>query len=84
MQVLNYSEFRKNLKVVLDKIVDDQETTIVTRSHDKDVVLVSLHEYNSWMETMHLMRSDRNRSRLADSMRNIENGNFETRSLIDD
>lgn len=84
MQVLNYSDFRKNLKTVLDKTVDDHETIIISRSQDKDVVLLSLKEYNSWLETMHLLRSERNRARLLESVNNIEKGIFEDHNLIED
>jgi len=81
MEVLNYTDFRKNLKTVLDKTVDNHETVIISRSQDRDVVILSLHEYNSWMETMHLLRSDRNRQRLMESVRDIEQGKFEQHQL---
>lgn len=84
MEVVNYTEFRKNLKSVLDKTVDNHETVIISRSHDKDVVLLSLHEYNSWMETMHLLRSPNNRKRLLEAIQDVEKGNFEQHNLIEE
>ncbi len=84
MEVLNYTDFRKNLKSVLDRAVDNQETVIISRSHDRDVVLLSLHEYNSWVETMHLLSTERNRTRLLNSIANIEHGNFEQHELIEE
>jgi antitoxin YefM len=84
MEVLNYTDFRKNLKSVLDRAVDNQETVIISRSQDRDVVLLSLHEYNSWVETMHLLSTERNRTRLLNSIANIEHGNFEQHELIEE
>ena len=84
MQVLNYTDFRKNLKTVLDKTVDDHEVTIISRSEDRDVVILSLHEYNSWIETMYLLRSENNRKRLADAIDDTEKGIFESHDLIED
>lgn len=84
MEVLNYSDFRKNLKTVLDKTVDNHETVIIARSQNKDVVLLSLQEYNSWMETMYLLRSENNRKRLLESIENIESGKFEEHNLIEE
>jgi antitoxin YefM len=84
MRVLNYTEFRKNMKTVLDKTVEDHETVIISRSNDKDVVLLSLKDYNSWMETLYLMRSEKNRTRLLESIENIEKGNFTQHDLIED
>jgi antitoxin YefM len=84
MQVLNYTDFRKNLKTVLDKTVDNHEVTIISRSEDRDVVILSLHEYNSWMETMYLLRSENNRKRLLGSIEQVEKGNYESHDLIED
>ena len=84
MQVVNYTEFRKNLKSVLDNTIDSHDVTIITRAKDKDVVLISLHEYNSWLETMHLLRSERNRNRLIDSVDRIEKGIIEHHNLIEE
>ena len=84
MEVLNYTDFRKNLKVVLDRAVDNQETVIISRSQNRNVVLLSLHEYNSWVETMHLLSTASNRSRLLNAIANIEKGNLEHHELIED
>jgi antitoxin YefM len=46
------------MKSVLDSTVENLETIIISRSNDKDVVLLSLKDYNSWMETMYFMRSE--------------------------
>ncbi|NDC40533.1 MAG: type II toxin-antitoxin system Phd/YefM family antitoxin [Chitinophagia bacterium] len=84
MEVLNYTDFRKNLKSVLDRTVDNHETVIIARSNDRDVVLLSLQEYNSWMETMRLLSTERNRARLLASVQQIEKGNFEQQALIEE
>jgi antitoxin YefM len=84
MQVLNYTDFRKNLKSVLDKTVADHDVTIISRSKENDVVILSLADYNSWMETMYLLRSERNRARLLESVERIEKGQFESHDLIED
>jgi len=84
MQVLNYTDFRKNMKMVLDKTVEDHEVVIISRSNDKDVVLLSLSDYNSWMETMYLLRSERNRTRIAEALERTEKGNFTSRDLIEE
>ncbi len=63
MEVLNYSLLRKNLKKILDSVVDDQETVIINRG-DQNAVIISLEEYNGWKETMHLLSTEANRKRL--------------------
>ncbi len=46
MLAVNYSTIRKNLKYYCDKVTDDKETVIVTRKGEKNVVIISLDEWN--------------------------------------
>ncbi len=46
MLAVNYSTIRKNLKDYCDKATDEMETVIVTRKNEKNVVLMSLEQYN--------------------------------------
>jgi antitoxin YefM len=84
MEVFNYTDFRNNLKSVLDKTVENHEVIIISRSQNKDVVLLSLDDYNSWRETMHLMRSERNRTRLMEAIERTEKGDFISHDLIEE
>ncbi len=59
MKVLNYSKTRENLAAVIDDVVDNDETVIITKN-DKGAVFISLSEYNSWKETEYLMQSPNN------------------------
>ncbi len=84
MTVVNYSEFRKNLKENLDKACDDKEVVVISRAHNKNVVLVSLDEYNSWQETKYLQSTVNNQLRLIDAIKDTENGIYETHALIEE
>ena len=46
MLAVNYSTMRNNLKDYCDKATDGHETVIVTRKGEKNVVLMSLEQYN--------------------------------------
>ena len=46
MLAVNYSTIRSNLKDYCDKATDENETIIVTRKNEKNVVLISLEQYN--------------------------------------
>lgn len=84
MEVLNYTEFRKNLKSSLDKVSNDEEIIIVSRSKNKNVVVISLKEYNSLKETMYLLSTEKNRKRLQESINEIREGKFSSHVLIED
>jgi antitoxin YefM len=83
MQVLNYTEFRKNLAQSLNKVNDDAEIVIVSRSKGNNVVVMGLDEYNSIQETLHLMSTAANRNRLDQAIAEMESGNYVAHSLIE-
>jgi antitoxin YefM len=83
MEVLNYTEFRKNLTKSLNKVNDDAEIVVVSRSKGKNVVVMSLEEYNSLQETLHLMSTAANRKKLEIAMKNVEAGIFIKKALIE-
>ena len=84
MEVLNYTEFRKELKASLDKVSNDEDIIIVSRGKDKNVVVISLNEYNSLNETRYLLGSDKNRKRLQESINELEKGKYSSHSLIEE
>ncbi|GAB4027771.1 type II toxin-antitoxin system Phd/YefM family antitoxin [Spirosoma koreense] len=84
MQVLNYSEFRRSMKAKLDQVSDDGDTVIINRSEHKNVVLISLREYNSLKETLHLLSSEKNRNRLMDAVERANRGDYENHSLLEE
>jgi antitoxin YefM len=73
MLVVNYTEFRKSLKDYLDTVEKKKETLIIKRGSGKGAVLISLDEYNSMMETLHLLGSRKNAERLFESMDQVKN-----------
>lgn len=52
MQAVNFSTFRSNLKEYCDKATDENETVIVTRKEEKNVVIMSLEKYNRIMKAV--------------------------------
>jgi antitoxin YefM len=67
-----------------DRFVENQnETLLIKRSNSKGAVLISLQEYNSIMETLHLLRSKSNSKWLFDSIQQMEKGDIVSNQLID-
>lgn len=84
MIAANFSEFRTNLKMYLDSVEDNNEVLIVKRKTGKGAVMISLDEYNSIMETMHLLSSKTNAKRLYESIDQMKSGKAETYELIEE
>lgn len=82
MDIINYSDARKNFSATMDKVCEDHIPVAITRRNGKPVVMLSLEEYNAWEETQYLLRSANNRKRLLHAMKDIESGHYETRELI--
>ena len=84
MKVVSFTEARNGLKRVLDSVVNDADTTVITRRDSEDAVVMSLDHYNSLMETVHLMRSPANAEHLNRSISQYKQGQSKTRELLDD
>lgn len=84
MIAANYTEFRIGLKKFLDTVESDNETLIIKRGSGKGTVMISLDEYNSIMETVHLLSSKSNADRLYESIRQMKQGNTINEKLIEE
>lgn len=82
MDVVTYSEARANLKDVMDRVVADKTEIIVTRRKAEAVVMVSLSEWNSMVETAHLLSSPVNAERLRRSIDQMKAGKGNERELV--
>ena len=82
MIAANFTEFRTQLKKYLDSVEDDNEILIIKRASGKGTVLISLDEYNSIMETMHLLSSKANADRLYKSIQQMKEGKSFHKELI--
>lgn len=83
MKVVNYTDLRVNLKKWLDMVVNDVEELIIKRKNNKDLVVISLEEYNSLKETAYLL-SGKNRDVLMKSINEFKSGKTEQHDLTEE
>lgn len=60
MLAVNYSTIRIKLKEDCDRATDEMETVIITRKNEKNVVLMSLEQYNQMMKALKNTDNQRN------------------------
>jgi len=84
MIAANYTEFRTGLKKILDSVEENNETLIIKRGTGNGTVMISLDEYNSIMETVHLLSSKANADRLYESIKQIKEGKKVRKNLIEE
>lgn len=82
MNILTFSEARASLKTVMDDVCKDHAPTVVTRVNGEHVVMLSLADFNSMEETMYLLSSPKNASRLMQSIAQLKAGKAQTRELL--
>lgn len=78
MLAVNYSTIRSKLKDYCDKVTEDNETVIVTRKDEKNVVLISLEQYN---ELIKLARNVEYLNKIDKSMKQVEDGKVVTKTI---
>ena len=83
MDVVTYSDARANLKDVMDRVVEDKTEIVVTRQKAEAVVIVSLSEWNSISETLHLLSSPKHAERLRKAIRALDAGKAVEHDLVE-
>ncbi|EKT61286.1 type II toxin-antitoxin system Phd/YefM family antitoxin [Providencia sneebia] len=84
MKIISFSDARNNLKTVLDRVVNDADTTIITRRDSEDAIVMSLDYYNSLMETIYLLRSPANAEHLNRSIAQFKSAKTLKKELVDE
>ena len=74
MQAITYSEARHALKNVMDEACKNHEPILITRRKGENVVMLSLEDYQSIMESEYLLSSPANASRLMQSLEEAKSG----------
>ena len=74
MDTITYTAVRAKLADTMDRVCEDHEPVIITRSKEQSVVMFSLDDYKALEETSYLLRSPKNARRLLESIAELESG----------
>jgi antitoxin YefM len=74
MKEISYSHLRETLASVLDDATDNREVYVIHRQGHPDVALIAADELSSLMETVHLIRSPKNRKRILGALDRSKTG----------
>lgn len=84
MLTTTLSDFRRDIKNYLDKVVHNFETIIINRGKDTAVVIISLEEYNALKSTQHELSSRINQQRLDESIAALKSGKTVMKKLVEE
>ena len=72
---------REKLAETIKRVCDDHDPITITKRRDKAVVMMSLEDYESLIETCYLLKSPRNARRILESIKELEEGKGRERDL---
>lgn len=81
MKAITYTRVREKLADTISKVCEDHDPVIITKRRDKAVVMISLEDYESLVETSYLLKSPRNARRLLESIQQLESGKGKKKKL---
>lgn len=84
MEITNLTDFRKNMKTYFEKVFNLRQPLFIARPRGEDMVLLSKSEYESMMETFHLLRSPKNAERLRKAIEQDKAGKGEVHEIEED
>ena len=76
MNTVTYSHVRNNLGKTMDQVCSDHTPVIVNRKNQQPVVILSLKDYESLVETAYLSRSPKNAERLMRAITRLKSYNL--------
>ena len=84
MKVVTFNQAKNELKTVLDRVIEEDDYTIITQQNAGDTVVMSLDYFNSLLETVYLLKSPANAAHLERSIAQYRQGKITERDLIDE
>ena len=81
MNATTYSAARSNLASIMEKVCQDHDPVIITKKRDSAVVMISLEDYNSMLETAYILKSPENAKRIINSLAAISGNNLIKKTL---
>ena len=67
-QSYSYTKARECLASLLDRVADNNEVVVITRTNKPDVALIAKDELSSLLETVYLLKSPANAQRLLTAL----------------
>ena len=83
MNAITYTDLRQNLNAYMNEVIHNYDSLIVARKNNENVVLMSIGEYNSLLETNYLLSDEANVEHLKKSINQHKAGKIIERALYE-
>lgn len=78
---LNYA--KSHFGEICHQVIEDQDILLVTQEESENVVMMPQSLFDSWLETIYLLKSPANRAMLEKSIAEHQSGQTVERALVD-
>lgn len=82
MKVKTLSQYAAAPVATLDEVIDDCEEVVIARDDKAPVIILPLDEYESLLETLHLLKDPEYAQELTDAIAQLEAGQGQVRDLL--
>jgi len=83
MDLVSFTDLRKNLASHFDRVEQDRTELVVTRQNHQDLVVMPLAELVGLRETLHLLGTPANAERLLRGIEQLDAGRGIERPLVE-
>ena len=83
MKTLSYTDARNGLAKLMKEAEDNRDVIAITRNGQGSVVVMLQEEYDSMMETLHLLSTPANAQRIQQGLADYEQGKIQEHPLCD-
>jgi antitoxin YefM len=83
MNVVTVNEAKRNLDGLIARVFSNAEPTLITTDTGRQIVLLSLDEFNAWQETAYLLSDPANAAHLRQSIAEAQSGRIARHELLE-
>ena len=83
MQQTTLSYIESHFSEMYHRVIEDQDILLVTQEKAENVVIMPQSLFDSWQETMYLLKSPANRAMLEKSIAEHQSGQTFEKALVD-
>jgi len=83
MQQSTFSYMQTHFSEMCHQVIEDQDILLVTQEKAENVVIMPQSLFDSWQETMYLLKSPANRAMLEKSIAEHQSGQTFEKALVD-
>ena len=83
MQQSTFNHVKTHFSEMCHRVIEDQDILLVTREDANNVVIMPQSLFDSWQETIYLLKSPANRAMLEKSIAEHQSGQTFEKALLD-